>query len=176
MVIKEKYSQEEWDLISSTPLLVGAGMSAAANSGIMGTMKEALANTQTMLGGGDEFADSQLVIAVAKKPESMADARQRAADQRAQLTEQMKARDISKPEEMLELVIDNCRKVSFLLNEKEDATEAQAYKSWLVSIADKVANSASEGGFLGFGGTKFSEEEKTFLDQIKVALGLDEAV
>lgn len=174
MTIKEKYNQEEWNLIASTPLLVGAGMSAAASSGVMGTVKEAFANTQAMLGGGEEFPDSQLVAAVAQKPTSMSEAKDRAADQRARLTEQMKERGISKPEEMRELVIDNCRKVAFLLAEKEDQLEVGPYKQWLVNIADKVAQSATEGGFLGFGGTKFSDEEKVFLDEVRNALGMND--
>jgi len=174
MEVREKYNQEEWDLLAGTPLLVGAAMSAAANSGVMGTMKEAFANTQAMLGGGEEFPDSALVIAVAQKPNSMAEAKERAAAQRDRLQEQIKSREIKEPSQMQELVIDNCRKAAFLLAEKEDTVEINNYKKWLVSIAEKVANSASEGGFMGFGGTKFSEEEGIFLEKIRNALGMNE--
>jgi hypothetical protein len=35
---------------------------------------------------------------------------------------------------------------------KVPADQAEGYKKWLLGIAGKVANAATEGGFLGFGG------------------------
>jgi hypothetical protein len=40
-----------------------------------------------------------------------------------------------------------------------------------MSIAEKVAMSATEGGFLGFGGERLSANEKQLLDELSLALG-----
>ena len=46
------------------------------------------------------------------------------------------------------------------------------FKRWIYANAEKVANAASEGGFLGFGGVKVSEKEKATLAQLSAALKL----
>ena len=45
-------------------------------------------------------------------------------------------------------------KISAILEGKVPADQAEGFKSWLVAIAGKVANAATEGGFFGFGGEK----------------------
>ncbi len=176
MDVKEKYTQEEWDLLSGTPMLLGAAMSGAGSSGIMGTAKEAFANTQAMMGAGESYPGNALIAAVATKPSSMSEAREKSSQQRELLMGRMKERGIQNASELVELVVDDCRKVAFLLGEKEDVGTANEYKQWLLSIGEKVANAASEGGFLGFGGTRFSEEEKVFLAQVNEALGMEPTV
>ena len=45
-------------------------------------------------------------------------------------------------------------------------------RRWLASISQSVAEAASEGGFLGFGGVQVSDAEKATLDQVAAALKL----
>ena len=61
--------------------------------------------------------------------------------------------------------------VSALLDAKAP-TEAAAFKMWLRTISSKVADAATEGGTLGFGGVKVSEKEKATLNDIAKALGI----
>jgi len=63
------------------------------------------------------------------------------------------------------------RQVAALLDAKAPA-DAAAFKTWLRHVSQTVAESATEGGFLGFGGVKVSEAEKATLDEISQALGL----
>ena len=63
------------------------------------------------------------------------------------------------------------REVSAILDAKAPS-EAAAFKAWLRSISTSVAEAASEGGVLGFGGTKVSEKEKATLSDIAKALGI----
>jgi hypothetical protein len=51
-------------------------------------------------------------------------------------------------------------------------TEADAYKQWIMVAAQKVAEAAKEGGFLGFGGTRVSSDEQAALTELSGALGL----
>jgi hypothetical protein len=48
--------------------------------------------------------------------------------------------------------------------------DAAAFKTWLRDIAQKAAEAANEGGFLGFGGIAVSDAEKATLAEISTAL------
>ena len=50
--------------------------------------------------------------------------------------------------------------------------DAAAFKAWLYSVSRTVAEAASEGGFLGFGGVQISDAERATLDDIAEALGV----
>ena len=67
--------------------------------------------------------------------------------------------------------VDALREVSAILDAKTPQ-EAAAFKMWLGAISSKVAEAASEGSFLGFGGEKVSAKEKATLDDIAKALGI----
>ena len=60
---------------------------------------------------------------------------------------------------------------SAILDAREPA-DAAAFKAWLFSVSQKVAEAASEGGFLGFGGVQVSDAERATLDDIAKALGI----
>lgn len=51
-------------------------------------------------------------------------------------------------------------------------SEAAAFKTWLRTISSKVADAATEGGTLGFGGVKVSDKEKATLNDLAKALGV----
>jgi hypothetical protein len=48
--------------------------------------------------------------------------------------------------------------------------DADAYRSFLVGIAERTAQAAKEGGFLGFGGEWVSKDERTVLNRISEAV------
>ena len=58
-----------------------------------------------------------------------------------------------------------------LLATKATPQEAGEYRQWALSVAENVAQAASEGSFLGFGGQQVSEPEKQLINKIRVALG-----
>ena len=57
-----------------------------------------------------------------------------------------------------------------MLDSKVDPAQAAQYRQWALGVADKVAMASTEGGFLGFGGTRLSDAEKSLIDQLKTAL------
>jgi hypothetical protein len=59
-----------------------------------------------------------------------------------------------------------------VVEKKAKPDEAQAFKQWLVSVSQKVAEAAKEGGFLGFGGTRVSEQETSALRDLTAALSV----
>jgi hypothetical protein len=48
--------------------------------------------------------------------------------------------------------------------------DAAAFKTWLKYIAQKAAEAATEGGFIGFGGVAVSDREEATLAEISAAL------
>jgi hypothetical protein len=48
--------------------------------------------------------------------------------------------------------------------------EAAAFKSWLKYVADRVAESASEAGVLGFGGTRVPDTKRAMIAEVGRAL------
>ena len=74
------------------------------------------------------------------------------------------------PEAIREDVAQKCRQVSQLLAAKSTPSEAGEYKQWVLQVGEKVAQAAKEGGFLGVGGQRVSQEERVVLDAIADAL------
>ena len=58
-----------------------------------------------------------------------------------------------------------------ILQSGATAEEADAYKMFVMTVAQAVAGAHKEGGFLGIGGTRVSEAENQALDEISQALG-----
>ena len=74
------------------------------------------------------------------------------------------------PTDCVQRSLANLREVFKILDAKAPA-DAAAFKTWLRGISQKVAEAASEGSFLGFGGVRVSDAEKATLDDIARALG-----
>jgi hypothetical protein len=62
-----------------------------------------------------------------------------------------------------------------LLEKKATPEEATETKQWLTKIAQATAEATKEGGFLGFGGTLVSEEEKAAIANVTSTLGVPAA-
>src|SRR5690606_33196875 len=50
--------------------------------------------------------------------------------------------------------------------------EVESYKTWLASVAVRVAHASKEGTFLGVGGTAVSAEEQAAVDQLAAMLNV----
>ena len=59
-----------------------------------------------------------------------------------------------------------------MLGQKATPEETTELKQWLAQIAQKTAEATKEGGFLGFGGTLVSDEEKAAIAKVNSSLGL----
>jgi hypothetical protein len=58
------------------------------------------------------------------------------------------------------------REALALLEQKATAEEVEAYRDFLLKVAETVARAHKEGGFLGIGGKEVSESEQAALDEI----------
>jgi len=164
MANKQSFTPDEWNKIMEGVALSGVAVTAADPSGLLGLFKESFASANALVSAKQDPGASELVKSVVADFES--------SDGRARLRESLKKRlagasqgDVSK--RCLEVL----REVSAILDAKAPA-DAATFKSWLRAISTRVADAASEGGVLGFGGTKVSDKEKATLSDVAKALGI----
>jgi hypothetical protein len=63
------------------------------------------------------------------------------------------------------------REAMGILEAKATASEIDAYKTFVMMVAQAVAGAHKEGGFLGIGGQQITDAENHALDEISAALG-----
>ena len=167
--MKEKFDESEWFLLTATPSLVAAAMAGAGRSGFFGTMKEALVGVTTLVEGQRDYPSSQLVQELANVGAPDDEVRELAKRHRELALERLEGREARTPEQLRALALSDLDTVKSLL-ERVPEGESKAYLDWVLGIATKVAESAKEGGFLGFGGERVSEEEERFLAELRARL------
>jgi hypothetical protein len=155
MTTKAEFTEEEWARIGRAPLVAGMAISLADPGGPIESIKESSAAIRTVLeaaqGGGHGDFVQALAADVAEK------ARQRQNPMAGFRPKGAQARDE---------VLDELRAVNALLVEKTTPEEADAFREWLKSAAQRAALAAKEGGFLGFNAERVSEGEQQMLDTL----------
>ena len=162
MSSKTDYSADEWKLCLKAPLMAGLAVVAASPSGPLGVLREMFAVgklvSETRAQGGSNELLRALVSELAAP-----DARGHmdAAELRGLGTEQLRAH-----------ALEACRAFAALVDRKAAPEEAEGVKRWLVGIAQRTAEAAKEGGFLGFGGTTVSQPETAAIQEVARVLGV----
>lgn len=142
------------EALSAGPLLADLYVSMSDASGPIGIAKEGYAVVQEIIGATG--SSNELVKAIADGV--------KAAGRR----------------DMPDIPADKVRARSMLLDGVKAASaaagkapgDADAYREWVFTAAQKAAAAAKEGGFLGIGGTAVSDAEKTALGELQSALGV----
>ncbi|HEY6122716.1 MAG TPA: hypothetical protein VIV66_22370 [Pyrinomonadaceae bacterium] len=149
------YTPEEWKTISAAPVMAGLLVTVSDLSGPIGTAKEAFA---VIKGVTDTAGTSNELI------KAVADGiTQRGRPEMPDLP--------NDPASVRSALIDGCKRALAVVVQKSPA-EADEYKQWLTSLAQKTAEASKEGGFLGIGGVQVSKEENTAVNELSTALGL----
>ncbi len=176
MTIKDDFNDDEWFLLSAMPGMIGAAMSNAAPSGIIGTIKEMSAGMRAQVHAREAHPDSELINALMSKAENWEQARDKMSDYRERAHQRVSAANITSREELQAMAIKDCRQATALVNERCSDSEADAYKQWTIEIALAVAEAAREGSILGIGGERISPPEVELLQRIESALGVQSGV
>jgi hypothetical protein len=162
MADQTSFTAEEWTLLLEAPMLAGMAVSAAEPSGLFGMLKESFATGKLLVQAKAEAGGNALVKAVAVAYET--------ADGRKAASEGLRTKlGQGRPGEIKGRALDALRQVAALLASKAPE-DTVAFKAWLNQVGAAVADAASEGGFLGFGGVQVSEAEKATLAEIAAAL------
>lgn len=171
MSLLEKYTEEEWKTVASIPQSVGAIMASAGFSGLIGSGKEMFASVRGIMDAKKEYATNSLIQEIVPDAKDRSKAMEKAKEQRTFLMDKIKENNIKSSEDLRELILNDCKKSIELIETKEDEKTVTEYKKWVLEVAKGVANAAKEGGFLGFGGERFSEKEQDLYKKLEQVLG-----
>jgi hypothetical protein len=162
--ISGSFSPEDWALVRSSPLLAGLLITLSdLRTGPIGVLKEGFAPSQAIIEAG-EGAANPIVASVVANIKEMAK-----KGECLQPPFQVSGKN---PEQLKTEVAALLKRIPGILDAKVSSEQAAGFKSWLVTIADKVANAAREGGFLGFGGERVSAAESAAIKDVASALGV----
>lgn len=150
MTKKAEFNAEEWETVVDGPPV--AGMIVVASEG-GGTFRESLQIGRAYQEArqahmGPELIEELLSSPPEVDPREFADA----ADLRVKGLQQL-------------------REAISLLEGKASEDEIDAYRGFVLGIAERVAHAHKTGGFLGFGGHEVSENERVALEDIREAIG-----
>jgi hypothetical protein len=157
MSTKADFSADEWDLLRTSPMMAGLLVVLASPSGPIGLVQESTAMGKMILDAATS-AQTPLLKALAE-------------DMKSTMTIP-KAPAGATSAGVQDAAIEILRRTSNLLDEKATPEEAAEVKQWLAKVAEATAEAAKEGGFLGFGGTLVSDEEKAAMAKVGSTLGI----
>jgi hypothetical protein len=158
--IEPKYSDEEWGLLVGLPQSVVVAASQAQPDGTRRTLAEWTAGMTAIADGRDSVSD--LVKRVATE----------VVAQQGDISDGEDPPIIQFPDRDAGIaeVVSRAGTVHALLAEKADDADAEAYRFWVVTIAEQVVGAAKSGDILGLGGELVSEPERLFRDTLAAAL------
>ncbi|KFI27411.1 hypothetical protein CDV50_12345 [Haematobacter massiliensis] len=167
MTVQEHFESRDWERITALPMLVGVAVTAADPSGLWGAIKESAAMASELRRAKANPEDNDLIAAVVAAYDS--------ADERQVVTEILRAEVRNrKPPEIVEDIVAEVERLMLLATVKMPE-DAPGFGRWLIEIARQVAEAATEGGFLGFGGEPVSAEERATLDRLALAIRVGRA-
>lgn len=163
MATKTDFISAEWEVLRDAPNLLVLAMAVAGASGFFGSIAEALAPAETIRHALQ--GSNQLLRELCQKDEMMGSV--------ASIKSRAKAGgDFPNIQSALrQESIDKARAAVDLLRQKGSPEDIETYREFLITLGDKVANAAKEGAFLGFGGERVSENERTLLAELAEAVG-----
>jgi hypothetical protein len=163
MATKSDFTAQQWGKIVVSPLLAGFAVSAAAPSGLIGTLLESMASADALATARTDGAANALVRAAVD--DLLTPERRMAARESVQRL--IEGADLP---EIKTRALTQLQATAVILDAAAPQ-DAAAFKDWLAQIAASVAGAAAEGGVLGFGGEKVSAAERAALAELDAALG-----
>lgn len=164
MTTKASYTDEEWALLKSSMVTVGAVVMAATNSGLIGKLRKfaTLYGCLKMNHVPEAFQQNELVRALLQDFHAMASS-PLSASARTEITHARGDAAAAR-----QIMLADCRKVAAVLRAKAPPAEADGVKRWLMWIARSVASAADDGGMGAE--PSISGAEAQVLEQLALAL------
>src|SRR3954447_5839691 len=160
MTTKAEFSEEEWATLVRSPMVAGMAITLADPGGPIELFKETSAVLKFTLGTSSEERDD-LVGEVARSVREL-------SEQRTSPLGGFKPSGAMAGKEIL----DELARASQIVGAKASAEEAEAFRAWIMECAQRAADAAKEGGFMGFHAERVSQGEKDMLAQLASALGV----
>lgn len=161
MTSPARFTPDEWQVLLRAPDAVGMAV-------LIGHPDTKLRERQAFLkawarSADEPFADSQIVLALIRGRDTIGATW--AFWERGE--EQL---DVLTPETAKFRAFSLCRQAVLLLEGRATPQELSDYKAWVEYLARGVAEAEVDGGFLGFGGERVSEEEQAVLRELHEVL------
>jgi hypothetical protein len=163
MATKADFTDDEWATLLRAPTIAGMAITFADPGGPIEVVKETSAVLKVVSGSsGEDRAD--VVGEVAR-------------DVLAHAKERKNPVGDFKPKGALagKEIIDELASANQIVSAKASPEEATAFREWIMECAQRAAEAAKEGGFLGFRAERVSQGEKDMLAQVSTALGVTAA-
>jgi hypothetical protein len=148
MATKADFNAEEWSTIVEGPLLAGMRVVGAGRGG---TIRESLAIGKVYNEARQATGDSEILDALVSSPPGI------------------DPKGLQGAGDIATASSDRLREAVRLLTEKAP-DDLDAYKRFVLSVAQAAAEAHKEGGFIGIGGKQVSPEEQTAIDDIAQVL------
>ena len=159
MTGREDFNDDEWARLVRSPIVAGMAITLADPGGPIEIVKESAAVLKTIneaaIAGRAGLVDEVAISAA-----------QMAQQRRNPLGD-------FKPEGGANAgvqILDELRAVNELLKQKASPEDAAAFREYLLNAAQRSADAAKEGGFLGFKAKRVSEGEQEMLDRLRETL------
>lgn len=151
MTTKRDLNAEEWATLAEGPMLAGMRVVAAERGG---TIRESLALGRVYTEARQQQGGSELLDELVASPPALDvnRLRERAGDLPSFASERV-------------------REAVAIADAKATPGEAQAYREFILTVAEAVAGANREGGFVGIGGKPVSDNEQVALDELRALLG-----
>ena len=160
MTTKADFTDEEWTRLGRAPIVAGMAISLADPGGPIEAFKEVHASLKAVLDAAEQGDRGEFVQSIAKDVAAGVRARKNPAAG-------FKPRGALAGQEIL----DELSAVNEIVTRKAAPEEAEAFRAWLLDAAQRTAEAAKEGGFMGFKAEQVSEGEQRMLDKLAEVLG-----
>ena len=149
MTEKSAFNAEEWDKLLEAPALAALRVIAADRGG---TIRESLSLGRAYAEARSAGDDGLLTEIVSSAPH-------------------VDPQGLKDPGALEGRLHESVREALAILEQKATPKEVEAYRQFVMKVADTVAHAHKEGGFLGIGGKEVSESEQAALDDLAATLG-----
>lgn len=164
----QKYTNEEWEIISSLPQLTGLLMSCSVYSDEKGAKKELEATAQSILDGRKNFSDNKLISSLIPQGNDDDDILSKITQQQEEL---IKNSSIKSEKCVNRLQKRSLKKyllaIHYLSKKETSIIEVREFRYWILYIAEQVAVAAIENG------ERFSKKERILFGKIEKMLDLN---
>jgi hypothetical protein len=162
MTTKSDFTEDEWTAVVRAPMVAGMAITLADPGGPIEVVKETTAVVKFATGTASEQRDD-LVGEIAREMRAL-------VEQRKNPARDFKPRGALAGKEIL----DELSRVNESVSAKATPEEAEAFREWILECAQRAAEAAKEGGFMGFRAEQVSQGEKDMLAQLRGALGMSD--
>ena len=160
MTTKADFTEDEWATLLRSPIVAGMAITFADPGGPIEVVKETSAVLRFVTDSSSEER-GDLVGEVARDVRAL-------ARQRNNPVRDFRPRGAMAGKEIL----DEIARANEIVSSKATPEEAEAFREWIMECAQRAAEAAKEGGFMGFHAERVSQGEKDMLAQLGSVLGV----